>query len=160
MRRLIPRLQQLSDCYKILLTDTTKPCASKLGWNAIITRCCVYRGQSAKNSQFRLTSYVVFFSLPIAETMIAHATTMDDVRSLSIPIACAQYLLLAFHGGNVRLTHNSYPCRTLISPIWRGYPEVWKFENHILVSIVNRLHEHSVCIELFSRLLENEELKD
>lgn len=88
-----------------------------------------------------------------------HTTIIDHVCMLSDVIACAQQLLIALHGGDLRLTHFSHPAQSLISPISHKYAEEFRSQNYIMMSIVDMLHVHSICIWLSSCLVENEQLK-
>jgi len=76
----------------------------------------------------------------------------------SVVIRCAQQLLIALHGGDLRLSHISHPTQILISPISHTYAEEFKSQHGIMIRIGHRLHVHSNCIGFFSCLVENEQL--
>lgn len=91
--------------------------------------------------------------------MIVHTTIIDHVCLLSDVIACAQWQLIALHGGDRRLTHFSYPPQTLISPLSHKYTEEFNSHNNIMVCVGHRLHEYIVCMWFSCCMMKNEELK-
>jgi hypothetical protein len=78
--------------------------------------------------------------------MIVHATIIDHVCMLSDVIACAQWQLIAVHGGDRRLYHISYPPQTHISPLSHKYAEEFRSHKYNMICVVDRLHEYIVCM--------------
>ena len=91
--------------------------------------------------------------------MIVHATIIDHVCMLSDVIACAQQLLIALHGGDLRLSHISYPSQTLISPLSHMYAEDFRSHNYIMLCVGHRLHGCIVCMSFSYCMIKNEKLK-